>query len=271
MKILFIGDIVGEPGRKILRRAVPVLRARYELDLVIANAENAASGSGLTPKCYEELRKCGIDAYTMGDHVYKRREIHELFGRKEPLCRPANYPLEAPGPDHLIVTARNGLKVAIFYVVGRLFMKPADCPFRAADRILQKIAGQANIIIVDVHAEATSEKQLLLHHLVGRVSAVLGTHTHVPTADASIFPPGTAFISDVGMTGPYDGVIGRKKEDVLKTTLSFEPVPWQVAVGDPRVSAVLMEIDETTGKAESIELLHLNNLAIENLSEAPAT
>jgi hypothetical protein len=256
VRILFLGDIVGEPGRKILRDHLSSLRKRLELDLVIANAENAAAGSGLSPSCWDELRKAGVDAATMGDHVYKRKEIRTLFERGEPICRPANYPSRAVGPELLLISAGSDRKVAIFQVQGRLFLRPADCPFDAADRILARIPDDVRVILVDVHAEATAEKQTIFRFLAGRVTAALGTHTHVPTADAGLIGT-TACITDLGMTGPYDGVIGRRFEPVLKSALSFEVNKFDVAVGDPRISGALIEADPDTGHARSIRLVHL--------------
>lgn len=268
MKILFLGDVVGEPGRKILRKAVPLLRARHELDLVIANAENAAGGSGLSPRVCSQILGAGVDALTMGDHIYKKTEIYPLFSQKKPICKPANFPAEAPGPDHLIVETAGGIPVAIISLLGRVYMRPVDCPFHAAFRVLDAIGDQARVILVDIHAEATSEKQLMLRHLLGKVSAVVGTHTHVPTADARVHPPGTAYITDVGMTGPYDSVIGRRCDRVLHTTITFEPTAFDVATGDPRVSGALIDVDESTGRARAIELVHLDKGEIDALAPA---
>lgn len=265
MKILFLGDIVGEPGRKIIKRALPGLRARFNIDLVIANAENSAGGSGMDPRCYSQLIAAGVDAITMGDHIYKKREIYSLFEKGEPICKPANFPPEAPGPDHLIVSAADGTRVAIISLLGRMFMRPVDCPFHAVDRVLVAIGKQAKVILVDIHAEATSDKQCVLRHLIGRVSAVVGTHTHVPTADASVYPPGTAYITDVGMTGPYDSVIGRRFDRVLHATTTFEPKPFDVATGDPRISGALIEVDPESGRASAIELWNLDRAKIDVL------
>lgn len=263
---MFLGDIVGEPGRKLVRRAVPALRAERDLDLVIVNAENIAGGSGMSPKTYAQLRRSGVDACTMGDHIYKKREIIPLFAKGEPICKPANFPAEAPGPDHLLVHTAQGVPVGIVSVLGRIFMRPVDCPMAAVDRVLESLAGRAKVILVDVHAEATSEKQIMFRYLVGRVSAVVGTHTHVPTADATI-AGGTAFITDVGMTGPYESIIGRRIDKVIKTTKTFEPYPFDVATGDPRLSGVIIEVDESTGEATSIEPLHLTRTDVEAMAE----
>ncbi len=266
MRVLFLGDIVGEPGRKIVRRAVPILREERQLDLVIANAENIAGGSGMTPKIYTQLRRSGVDACTMGDHIYKKREIIPLLAKDEPICKPANFPVEAPGRDHIIVETHTGVKVGIISVLGRIFMRPVDCPLTALDRIIETIKDQVKVILVDVHAEATSEKQVIFRYVAGRVSAVVGTHTHVPTADATIATQGTAFLSDLGMTGPYESIIGRRIDKVIKTTKTFEPFPFDVATGDPRLSGAIIDIDENTGKARSIEPIHLDKVAVDALT-----
>lgn len=271
MKILFLGDIVGEPGRKLVRKAVPALRSLWNLDLVIVNAENIAGGSGMTPTTFAQLRRCGVDACTMGDHVYKRREIYSLFEKKEPVCKPANFPTEAPGPDHLLLQADGKAPVAVVSVLGRIFTRPVDCPLKAMDRVLESLGESAKVILVDVHAEATSEKQILFRYLLGRVSAVVGTHTHVPTADHVVYPPGTAFITDVGMTGPYESIIGRRIDKVVRTTKTFEPLPFDVATGDPRLGGVLLDIDEATGRARSIQPVRHTKAEIDALCESTAS
>lgn len=253
MKVLFIGDIVGTPGVNMVKKAVTVMRERLQLDLVIANAENASAGSGLYPSTYKQLRAAGIDAFTMGDHLYKKADIIGVLEHDEPICKPANYPAAAPGKDHLIVATNSGTRVAVISLLGRTFMKPVDCPFLAADRIVANIPLDVCCIIVDMHAEATADKYQMVHYLKGRVSAVLGTHTHVPTADEQIFPEGTAFICDVGMTGPYGGILGRKADKVLSTIVTFVPTPFDVASEDVRLGGAIVEIDPATGKAISIE------------------
>jgi len=252
MRILFIGDIVGEPGVRLTCQAVPRLRERERLDLVVANAENAADGSGLTPSLYKKLHAAGIDAFTLGDHVYKRRNILKVMTGGEPLCKPANFPPEAPGREFLVVAAKDGTPVGVFTVLGRLYMRPVDCPFHAADRVLKQLEGHAKCIVVDAHAEATGDKALLGRYLDGRVTAVVGTHTHVPTADETVLPGGTAFISDVGMTGPHESILGRRIDRVLETGVTFVPTLFEVATGDPRLSAVLIEADAASGRALSI-------------------
>jgi len=258
MRILFLGDIVGQPGVAFVKRALPAVVAREGIDLVIANAENASSGSGITPAVYREVRQAGIDLVTMGDHVYKRQEIIATLTKDERICRPANFPTTAPGRDFVLAPARDGTPVAAFCLLGRTFMRPVDCPFLAADRVLRALEGQARCVIVDMHAEATADKYLMAHHLKGRVSAVLGTHTHVPTADEQIFPGGTAFICDVGMTGPYDSVLGRRVDRVLSTAVTFVPSPFDVASGDPRLGGGIVEIDAATGQATAIRRFMLD-------------
>jgi len=252
MKLFFIGDIVGQIGVDFVRDNLPPFIAREQLDLVIANAENAANGSGLAPRGYRQLRQAGVDLITMGDHVYKKLDILSVFEKEDRICRPANFPPDAPGREVVRATARDGTPVATFGVLGRTFMRPVDCPFRAADRVLAQLGPEVKCILVDVHAEATADKYLLGHYLKGRVAAVLGTHTHVPTADEQILPGGTAFISDVGMTGPYDSILGRRIDRVLTTNLTFLPTPFDVAEGDVRMGGAIVEIDSATGKATAI-------------------
>jgi metallophosphoesterase (TIGR00282 family) len=258
LKILFIGDVVGSPGRRIVGQALPRLIHRWGLDLVVCNAENAAGGSGITIKTHEELAEAGVDVFTLGDHVYRKDEVFDLFERTDRLCRPANFPLDSPGPEVALAEARDGTVVAVFTVLGRTFMRPVDCPFRAADRVLEGIGASARVVLCDVHAEATSDKQLLGRYLDGRVSAVLGTHTHVATADEQILPGGTAYQTDVGMTGPYDSILGRRYDRVLAATLTFVPHSFDVASGDPRLCGALVEVDPGTGRALTIRRVSIN-------------
>ncbi len=251
MKILFIGDIVGQPGIEAVRRHLPKLIADESLDFVIANAENACSGSGLTPRQYRQLRSAGIDAITMGDHIYKRSEIISVLTSEDRICKLANFPPSAPGRNFVLAPARDGTPVAALCLLGRTFMRPVDCPFQAAERVLSEIGTQAKVIIVDMHAEATSDKYLMGHFLKGKVSAVLGTHTHVPTADEQLLGT-TAFISDVGMTGPYESILGRRIDRVLAHSLNFVPTPFDVAEGDPRLAGAIVEVDAATGHAKAI-------------------
>jgi metallophosphoesterase (TIGR00282 family) len=268
MRILFIGDIVGAPGMNIVRRALPPLIAREGIDCVIANAENAANGSGLTPSMYRKLREAGVDLVTLGDHIYKKQEIIPTLEKEDRICKPANFPPDAPGREFVVAAARDGTPVAALTLLGRTFMRPVDCPFRAADRVLQAVAGQARCVVVDVHAEATAEKYLLGHYLKGRVSAVLGTHTHVPTADEQVLPGGTAFISDVGMTGPYDSVLGRRIDRVLYTTVTFVPSAFDVAEGDPRLAGALVEVNPATGQASAIRRVMVDEAGLAAMSQA---
>jgi 2',3'-cyclic-nucleotide 2'-phosphodiesterase len=265
LKILFIGDVVGSPGRKIVAQVLPRLIPRWGIGLVVCNAENAAGGSGLTIKCHEELVEAGVDVFTLGDHVYRKDEVFTLFERTNRLCRPANFPPDAPGAESALVEARDGTAVGVFTVLGRTFMRPVDCPFRAADRVLDGLRGAAPVIVVDMHAEATSDKQLFGRYLDGRVSAVLGTHTHVATADEQILPLGTAYQSDVGMTGPYDSILGRRVDRVLESTLTFVPHFYDVATGDPRLCGALVEVDPATGHALAIRRVSINQAEAQRL------
>ncbi len=268
LKVLFIGDVVGAPGRKIVGQALPRIIPRWKLGLVVCNAENAAGGSGLTVGCYEELLEAGVDVMTMGDHVYRKDEIFQVFDRTGAVLRAANFPPDSPGPELTISSARDGTSVGVFTLVGRTFMKPADCPFRAADRLLERIGSETPVVIVDVHAEATSEKQLLGRYLDGRVSAVLGTHTHVATADEQILKKGTAYQTDVGMTGPHDSILGRRYDRVLSSTLTCVPAHFDVATGDPRLNGALVTIDTKNGKALSISRVSLNQEDVQRLMTA---
>ncbi len=255
MRILFIGDIVGKPGRDIVCRAVKGLVESHNLDLVIANAENAAGGSGLTPAIYRELVRAGVDAITLGDHVYRRKEIYSVLENEPNIVKPANLPPESVGREWAVVEARNGVSVAIACLLGRLFMKPVDSPWQAADRVLAAIPADVHVRLIDFHAEATSEMQLMGRYLDGRVTAVLGTHTHVPTADECIFPGGTAFQCDVGMTGPFESIIGRRIDRVLETTLTARPTEFDVATGDVRLCGSIITANPETGRATGIERL----------------
>lgn len=252
MRVLLIGDIVGKPGRSIVARAVKGLVERECLDLVVANAENAAGGSGLTPANYQELISAGVDCITLGDHIYRRREIIDVLESQPNIVKPANFPPSAPGREFAVVRARNGVDVAVVSLLGRVFMRPVDCPWAAADRVLAALPPEVKVILVDFHAEATSDKQLMGRYLDGRASAVLGTHTHVPTADECILPGGTAFQCDVGMTGPYESVLGRRVDRVLEATLSFNPTHFEVAQDDVRLVGTYFEVDPTTGRASGI-------------------
>jgi hypothetical protein len=263
LQILFVGDIFGRPGRNIVREHLAALVKEHAVDLCIANGENAAGGFGLTPPIAEEFLDLGIDVITTGNHVWDKRELVEYFNHAadEPysparrVLRPANYPAGTPGVGVFEGTTRAGVPYAVVNLQGRVFMSNIDDPFRAADELLEKIA--AKVIFVDFHAEATSEKVAMGWYLAGRVTAVIGTHTHVPTADTRVLPGGTAYQTDVGMTGPYDSVIGVQKELVLQRFLTGLPARFEAAVHDVRFCAVLVECDEITGKALRIQRIIL--------------
>ncbi|MFI5357962.1 MAG: YmdB family metallophosphoesterase [Opitutales bacterium] len=256
MKLLFIGDIVGRPGREIVCALVPKLRAERGIDFVIANAENAAAGAGLTGAIARTLLDHGVDALTLGDHVWDQKGWEVEIAQFDQVCRPANLPAACPGRDHLIL-AKDGFRLLVFTVLGRNFMGPkADCPFLTADALLQKHAGQFDGVLAEIHAEATSEKQAMGWHLAGRATAVLGTHTHVATADAALLRDRTAFQCDVGMTGPYESVLGREIEPVLGRFIDGMPRRFEVATGDNRLSGTLVEFD-AAGRATRLEWLQL--------------
>jgi 2',3'-cyclic-nucleotide 2'-phosphodiesterase len=257
MKILFIGDVVGRPGRDIIRDLIPNYRRSENIDMVIANAENAAGGSGVTPSIAEELLSNGIDAITSGDHIWKKREIYDFLNTSSKITRPSNYPPGVPGKGYVIVGLPGGIKVAVMNLIGRVFMDAVECPFRKSSEDIKEIEGITPIRIVDVHAEATSEKIALGWHLDGKVSAVLGTHTHVQTADERILPGGTAFITDCGMTGPFDGVIGRMKEPILERFIKQIPTRFEMATDNVQIHGVCVEIDANTGKALGITRVQL--------------
>ncbi|PTX96686.1 TIGR00282 family metallophosphoesterase [Opitutus sp. ER46] len=255
LKLLFIGDIVGRPGREIILEKLGRLRLDMGLDFVIANAENAAAGAGITGSIAKSLLEAGVDAITLGDHVWDQRGWETEITQVDKVCRPANLPAKCPGWDHVIIETR-GFRVAVFTVLGRSFMNTkADCPFLTADRLIDQLKAQADAIIVEIHAEATSEKQALGWYLDGRVTAVVGTHTHVPTADARVLPRGTAFMCDLGMTGPYTSVLGRVVDPIIARFMDGMPRRVEVATEDVRISGALIEIDASMANARSIELV----------------
>lgn len=253
MRVLHIGDVVGRPGRQLLTRQLRNVRANHQVDFVIANGENVTGGSGITPENFEELIDAGVDCVTLGDHIYRRKQIDELMLRETRIVKPVNFPPAAPGLPWTLLTAANQIQVAVISVMGRVFMRPVDCPFDAMDRALQEIPGDVRVICVDVHAEATSDKQLLGRYLDGRVSSVLGTHTHVATADEQILPQGTAFQCDIGMTGPHESILGRRIDRVLFTTRTFYPSEFDVASEKNEMHATLVDVNPKTGKAEGIQ------------------
>jgi 2',3'-cyclic-nucleotide 2'-phosphodiesterase len=253
VKILFIGDIVGAPGRKIVHDRLHDIIAQRQIDLCIANGENSASGFGITPRLAEEIFAGGVEVITGGNHSWDRREIIDFFPHEPRLIRPSNFPEGTVGKGNYVGVARNGVKFAVLNFQGRTFMTPLEDPFRAANRELAALPPDVKVIIVDMHAEATSEKQSMGYHLDGRVSAVLGTHTHVATADNRVLAGGTAYITDVGMTGPHDSVIGMEKKPIVQRFLDSMPIKMAVAEGDVQMNAVQIDVDETTGRANSIE------------------
>ncbi len=257
MKVLFIGDMIGKPGRRAIREILPKVIGDYNIDIVIANGENAAGGFGLTQDVVEELYKNHINVITSGNHIWDKKDFEEFIDDYPYLLRPANYPEITPGKGSVLYPCNSGKHIGVINLMGRVFMPPVDCPFRAADREIEKLKAKAEIIIVDFHAEATSEKEALGWYLDGRVSAVLGTHTHVQTADERILPKGTAFISDVGMTGPFDSVIGISIEDAMKRFLTGIPHKFEVAKKNVWLQSVLIDIDEDTGKSLGIQRLNI--------------
>jgi len=253
MKILFIGDVFGEPGREAVKKRLPELRKERNLDFVIANVENVAHGRGVTPKLIDDLTSVGVNAFTAGNHLWDQKEIIPYIANSKVLVRPANYNAEAPGRGALLFDVYSGVKVCVISVEGqRLMGNAVDSPFAAVDRELAQVKGRADIVFVDVHAEATSEKRAMGWHLDGRVGAVVGTHTHVQTADEEILPNGTAYLTDVGMTGPYNSVIGLNKNAALTRFTKQMPAPFEVAQGDARFCAVLIDIEESNGRARQI-------------------
>ncbi|HYW42207.1 MAG TPA: TIGR00282 family metallophosphoesterase [Bryobacteraceae bacterium] len=251
MKILFIGDIFAAPGRRIVADHLQDIIAANGIDLAIANAENAAGGFGLTPSIAEELLGLGLDVLTSGNHVWDKRELYDYFARQPRLLRPANY-AAAPGRGVIVFRARNGVECAILNLQGRTYMPSTDCPFRKADQILEEIGASVKVRFLDFHAEVTSEKIAMGWYLDGRVSAVVGTHTHVATADTRILPGGTAYQTDCGMTGPYSSVIGVQTDIIIQRFLTGLPVRMEAARHDPELHAVIVDVDESTGKARAI-------------------
>jgi 2',3'-cyclic-nucleotide 2'-phosphodiesterase len=257
-RILALGDVVGRPGRQVIHDKLPALVRERKVDLVIANAENIAGGSGITANLFHKLRSYGVDCCTLGDHALRKNDINPTLQTSERIVRPANLPASAPGKSFTVVTSNSGVQVMVFAVLGRIYMNlPADDPFAAADRVLRECAGQVKVRVCDVHAETTSEKVALGHYLDGRASLVFGTHTHVPTADARVTTAGTAYITDLGMCGPHDSVLGRRKERILQYMTTAVPIPFEVATGDVRLNGVIADVDPATGKALAIERVEI--------------
>jgi len=256
MRILFVGDVVGSPGRRIVRSRLKALKRELGADLTIVNGENAAGGAGLTTSTAEELFAAGAEVITTGNHVWDKRDVLGLLEREPRVLRPANYPAGSPGRGVTVVTSA-GVKVAVVNLMGRVFMPLTDDPFAAADRLLTELRDETRVVIVDFHAEATSEKSAFAWYLDGRASAVLGTHTHVATADARVLPGGTAFISDVGMTGPFDSVIGVKKDQAIERFRTSRSIPYETAEGDVRLAGVILDVDPHSGRATAIARVDL--------------
>lgn len=257
MKVLYVGDIMGEPGRRAVARIVPRLVSQRKIDVVIGNGENAAGGFGITPELAEELFAVGLSAITTGNHAWDKKEILDYFPRERRLLRPANYPEGVPGQGSVVVQAKSGEELAILQLMGRAYMPTLDCPFQVAKREMARLRKHVAAVLVDIHAEATSEKMAIGHYLDGEATAVVGTHTHVQTADEQILPRGTAYLTDIGMTGPLHGVIGVKKELAIEKFLTGMPRRFEVAAGPTVFCAVLIELDARIGKALSIERVRI--------------
>jgi 2',3'-cyclic-nucleotide 2'-phosphodiesterase len=270
VRILFIGDIFGKPGREIARRAVPALIEQRDIDFVIANVENSAAGFGVTGDIADTILSYGVDVMTTGNHVWDKKEVLDYFPRQPKLLRPANFPAGVPGRGSYLARTRSGEPVGVINLMGRIFMAPLDDPFAAALREIEHLRDRTRIIIVDFHGEATSEKVAMGWHLDGRVTAVFGTHTHVQTADERILPKGTACLTDVGMTGPHDSIIGVTIDAALGRFLNGMPTRFEAATGIGRLNAVIVTTDLATGKATSIERLNMSAQEVEALAATPA-
>jgi metallophosphoesterase (TIGR00282 family) len=269
IRLLFIGDIVGKPGRELVRRGLPALVTRHQIDLVIANGENAAAGFGITPDLARDFFAWGVHVITGGNHSWDKREIYPYMPTEPRLLRPANFPAGTPGSGRVVVKTGTGVPVGVINVMGRVFMTAIDDPFACVLEEIEAIGDQARVIFVDFHAEATSEKVAMGWHLDGRATAVVGTHTHVPTADARLLLEGTAYITDVGMTGPHDSVIGVDRHAVVQRFLTALPQRFETARDNPRLNAVIVDADEHTGRALAIERLGLSADEIDRLADDP--
>lgn len=270
INVLCIGDVVGRPGRRVLSQKLHDLVQELEVDCVIANAENAAGGSGLTPQIYEKMCKYGVNLITLGDHCYRKRDIIPTLETRNNIIRPANLSVYSAGKDAAVYQTARGATVGIVTLIGRIYMKPADCPYAKIDALLPRLRNEADILFVEMHAEATSEKVAMSYYLNGKVSCVFGTHTHVMTADERIMANGTAAITDIGMTGAHDSVLGRNAESVVRAFRTQMPFPFDIAAGDVRINAILVTVDSHTKKAEHIRRLIVaedmqeDNLAYDN-------
>jgi metallophosphoesterase (TIGR00282 family) len=262
--ILCVGDVVGKAGRSVLAEHLPGLIQEHSIDFVVCNAENAAGGSGLTPQIFEKLLRYGVDVVTLGDHCFRKADVFSLLDSSDRIIRPVNFPNSAAGKGWTVVGSKSGrCRIGVVCAMGQMEMANSNSPWTAVDETLTKMPPETKIRVLDFHAEATSEKIAMGWHVNGRMSVVFGTHTHVPTADASVLDGGTAFICDLGMTGPYDSVLGRRKDRVLKFLTTSMPQRFEVATGDPRMYALLVNVDAETGKADSVELLMRNGQRIE--------
>ena len=271
IKLLIIGDVVGRPGRYVLSQALPLLVEEHAIDLVIVNAENVAGGSGITPQLYEKIIRYGVHVITLGDHCYRCDGIIPTLESADNIVRPANLSPKSPGKGWVIQRTRSGVPVAVCTVLGRLFMRPpTDCFFLAVDRFMSSLPDEVRIRVVEIHAEVTSEKIALGWYLDGKASVVFGTHTHIPTADERVLPQGTAYITDLGMTGPYNSVLGRRTDRVLRSLTTNHPTRFDVAEGDARVCGVIATIDESTGRATHIERIMFHESDLPEPTESPA-
>jgi 2',3'-cyclic-nucleotide 2'-phosphodiesterase len=266
IRILFIGDIVGRPGRELIRRGLPAIRDYHQIDLVIANVENAAAGFGITREIGDELLERGLDVMTSGNHIWDRKEAIDYIGAEPRLLRPANFPRAVPGNGSYVTRTQGGVSVGVVNVMGRVFMVAIDDPFAVVLKEIEALKQRARVIFVDFHAEATSEKSAMGWHLDGKVTAVVGTHTHVQTADERILPKGTAYLTDVGMTGPHDSIIGVEVEAALGRFLTAMPARFETAEGNPRLNAVIVEADEETGRALEIERISYSQEELTDLA-----
>ncbi len=266
IKVLFIGDIVGRPGRDLVRHGLRALVDRFGIDLVIANGENAAAGFGITREIGDQLLSYGIDVLTSGNHIWDKKEAIDYIGAESRLLRPANYPAAAPGKGHYLARTADGRPVGVINVMGRVHMPPVDDPFVVVQREIEQLRARTRVILVDFHGEATSEKMAMGWFLDGKVTCVVGTHTHVQTADDQVLPAGTAYISDVGMTGPHDSIIGVEKEAALARFLTGMPARFETATGNPRLNAVLLTADEQTGRAQALDRISYSATDLEKLA-----
>ncbi|MGI5911778.1 MAG: TIGR00282 family metallophosphoesterase [Syntrophomonadaceae bacterium] len=258
INILIIADVVGKPGRRAIKNILPMIQKENNLEFIIANAENAAGGRGLTRQVMDELLGSGIDVLTMGNHVWDNKDIFNIIDDEFRLIRPINFPPYCPGQGYHIYTSGSNKKIAVINTMGRIFMQPLDCPFRIVDSLIEEIKDQVDIIIVDIHAEATSEKLALAYYFDGKVTAVLGTHTHIQTADERILPQGTAYITDLGMTGATDSILGMDKDMVIKKLVYQRPVRLEVAGGKAQLQGVILHINDVNNKVKSISRISLS-------------